>query len=263
MTYKHLILSLLCVLSMGLHSELKGQAHKQRQLSLQPSIMHISLLDNQATPVLHEGLGPGLGLTFARETRLDLWRFSLGGNLLRFQPAEAALRWREPYLSGTYAQFQMAYLRTIKETASWKWALGGRIQQDVLIDFDRIGNFPYVFIPGGIFAESKVSFSPSSKHLLSGSLAIPFLSWITDMPYNQIPRVEGRAPDVVSAFQAGTRLATLNSYQRVDASLTYSFSFRPKWQLHLQHLWAWMHDVHPRNMWAYHGNAALGISYQW
>ena len=177
--------------------------------------MHMSLLDNQATPVLHEGLGPGLNLTFERITNSNLWLFRLGGNMLQFQAVEAELRWKEAYLSGIAAHLQIAHLFSIKQTPQWQWMLGGMLRQDALVDFDGIGNFPYLFVPGGCVCEGLCRIFSCPKTIGSRVLSpCQYFHGLRICPITRFHGLKAEHQMWFLPFRQVHRLASWNSYQR-------------------------------------------------
>lgn len=242
---------------------MSAQSSPQRSLRLQLGPQQMTLLDLQATPVIHNGPGLGLQLDFSRETESSIWHYQLGAGMLSFRAADEAVRFGELFLSGTFAHFGLSHLRQLGASEKWSWHAGGMLRQMATIDFSGIGYFPWIFAQGGLYAKGHIRYQLAQTHRLSGSLALPLMSWITDMPYNQIPRVEGRAPDVISALRSGTRLASWNSFQQAVVELDYAWQLAPKWSLSAQYQGSWMHDAVPADMWAYRNALFLGASYQW
>lgn len=224
---------------------------------------HITLLDEQATPVLYQGAGPAVALQHERAASRHLWRFALDGGKLAFQPVDPALRFYNAQPTGFFAGFDVSRLTSVAEKEKIEIMLGPGLQQEILVDFEGIGNWPYVFVQGGVFANGTLAYRPGNRHRFEAGLALPLVSWLTDMPHQQIPRVEGRAPDVASLFKTGTRLTTWLSYQRVDAKFGYTYHLRDSWSFTAWYDWAWFHDAKPRDLWAWQGNMLIGVRYRY
>lgn len=221
---------------------------------------YITLLDEQATPVLYKGAGPTAAVQYQRTAGSNLWQFAFNGGKLAFQPVDRSLRFYEAQPTGFFAGMRVSRLSSVVENEMLKVALGPSLQQEMLVDFEGIGNWPYAFVQGGIFARGRLAYRPDARHRFEAGMAVPLFSWLTDMPYQQIPRVEGRAPDLFSLAKTGTRFASWGGYQRLDVSLVYSFQFHNSWQVTAVYEGAWFHDAKPRDLWAWQASTMLGIT---
>ena len=240
-----------------------AQEESKRKLFFRIGQQQIHLLDEQASPILYRGQGMQLQLGFAKQKASHAWEYQLGFASLVMEPSNPELRFGEVEATTTAAHLLISYLRKLTSKGKWNWYVGGKFQQELLLDFDAIADFPWIFAQGGLFLQTKFDYRLNEKHDLSASLALPIFSWLIDMPYQQIPRLEGRGPDVVSVIKTGTRLSFWDSYQRVDFNLNYQYSFSPKWQLAANYQWAWFHDREPRDLWAFQGRLSLGLSHLW
>ncbi|MEO1450314.1 MAG: hypothetical protein AAFV07_12350 [Bacteroidota bacterium] len=240
-----------------------GQAPSKHTLSLLAGGHQVKLLDLHASPIIHKGPGPGFQVRYVHEGEKRSWDFDLGYGKLRFQPSQEALRFRKPSFSGDFVQLQATNLYTLSDTERWTWQVGGMIRQMLMMDFDGVGNFPWIFAAGGMYAKGKVHYRLNETHAFSGTLALPLASWITDMPYEHIPRIEGQAPGVNSALREGTRLTSWNSFQQVLAELDYHYSLSDNWSFQAQYQWNWMHEAQPSDLWAYRHGLLLGFNYHW
>jgi len=249
--------------SMGVSARVMAQPETNHRLSLHMGAQHITMLDEQATPVLYQGMGPQVALAYEWRAPTHWWQFGLNGGLLRFQPADPEVSFSEPYLSGIAGGLHISYLHLLRENEKSTWMLGASIQEELLVDFEGIGNWPYILGQGGIYAKGRWDYLLTHKHHIGAVISFPMLAWLTDMPYHQIPRVEGRAPDVVSAIRIGTRIPSWDSYQRVDIKLMYEFHFNEKWSFCTHYDWAWFHDAKPHDLWAYQGRLAFGLIHKW
>lgn len=242
----------------------EAQSSTRNRLALGAGFSHLTLLDRQASPLLYGGTGPSFTLGYGRTAPTHQWRLDLHGGLLAMQPAETALRFEHTYFSAQSAGFRFTYLHLLKSTEKSTWKIGASVVEDILIDLNyEVGRWPYALAQGGLYATGQWDYQLLPKHRLSLAAALPLLPIITDMPYHQIPRVEGRAPDVVSVFKAGTRTAFWNSYQRADINLSYEFMASQKWQVGASYQWAWFHDARPDHLWAYKGTLSVNIAHSW
>lgn len=246
-----------------LFNKLEAQEETNRKLFFRLGQQQLHLLDEQASPILYRAQGIQAQVGFTRQKALHSWEYQLGFASLVMEPSRPELRFGEAEATTTGANLQISYLRNLSPETKWNWQIGGRLQQELLLDFDAIADFPWIFAQGGVFAQGQLDYRLKEKHALSATLALPLFSWIIDMPYHQIPRLEGRVPDVITVIKTGTRLSFWDSFQRFDLGLNYQYSFSPKWQLAANYQWAWFHDREPRGLWAYQGRLGLGLSYLW
>lgn len=241
----------------------QGQDTVSRYLGLHGGLQHNTFLDRQATPLPHSGTGGVVGLQFGHRKIKHLWQLEARAGRMAFQPAEEAFRYYDPEPTATTAHFDLAYLRLVRLPGPIKFYLGGSLREDILVDFEGIGNWPYLFASGGFFARGRLEYNASNKHRFSTGLSVPVLPWITDMPYNQIPRIVGRVPDALTLFKVGSRLVFWNSFQRVDLRFSHDYLFSKHWSSGLYYDWTWYHDSVPRGAWAYQGQLTFNISYRW
>lgn len=263
MNFLKLIFFLSWMLPLSQSNWLAAQTEPERNLLLHLGVQHFTMLDRQATPVLYEAWGPQLSIGYNQRTQKGLLTFGLNGGLLKFQPNDPELQFIVTSLSGISAGLNASYLHSILEVNKSEFLVGAALKQEVILDFDGIGNFPWIFGQGGIFVKGRWNYSLNEKNQFSATLALPVFSWITDMPYNQIPRVPGKEPGVGSVISEGSRIASWNSYQRVDVELMYRFDFHEKWSLSSRYQWAWFHDSQPLDLWAYQGTFSVGILRRW
>ncbi|MEL7529837.1 MAG: hypothetical protein AAFN10_00940 [Bacteroidota bacterium] len=243
---------------------LSPKLHAQNQLGLQLGGQHLSFLDQQATPLVYRGLGPQIRLHYNRQNEAHQWDYSLRGGLVAFAPQEPTIRaQRETSLGGTSVGLQATYYYRFAERGDWAFSAGAGIRQEMMLDFGDIGGFPWILGQGNVVLKAKADYQLGTQHHFSGELGIPAFSWITDMPYNQIPRLEDRAPDVVTVFTVGTRAPSWGSYQRVDLGLSYRYDWNDKWSFSSRYDWAWYHDDTPKDLWAYQGVLTLGVARSW
>lgn len=238
--------------------------HAQNRLGLQLGGQHLSFLDQQASPLLYQGLGPQLRLTYNRQHDRSEWEYILRAGVLAFSPQEPSIReLRSASLSGTSVGLQASYYYRFAERESWAFSAGVGLRQEMLLDFGAIGDFPWILGQGNLLLKAKADYDLGEQHHFSAELGLPAFSWITDMPYNQIPRLENRAPDVVTVFAVGTRTPSWGSYQRVDLGLVYRYDWNEKWSFSSRYDWAWYHDATPKDLWAYQGVLTLGVDRRW
>ncbi|MEL6254756.1 MAG: hypothetical protein AAFR87_22280 [Bacteroidota bacterium] len=242
---------------------LSAQEDVFRKLFLRLGTLDLHLLDEQASPILYQGNGIQAQFGFERQKNLNHWVYSLSLGQMTLLADDPEVRFGEEEAGTSVMALQLSYLRVIPGSNSLSWSYGARLQNELLLDFEAIGDFPWIFAQGGIFAQTQLEYRLGEKHQLSGGFALPVFSWIIDMPYSQVPRTEGKAPGVGSAIREGFRIPSWATYQRVDLSLGYQFNFAEKWSLESQYQWAWFHDKEPRNLWAYQGRLGLGISHRW
>lgn len=236
----------------------------QNRLSLQLGGQHVSFLDQQASPLIYQGMGPQLSLNFNRQHQRSEWDYGLRGGLLALRPQEPSVReWRGASLGGTSVGLQASYYYRFAERGNWAFSAGIGIRQEMLLDFGAIGGFPWILGQGNLLFKAKAEYDLGDQHHFSVGIGLPAFSWITDMPYHQIPRLENRAPDVVTVFSVGTRTPSWGSYQRVDLGLTYRYDWNEKWSFSSRYDWAWYHDASPKDLWAYQGVLTLGVDRRW
>lgn len=240
-----------------------AQEESYKKLFLRLGTLDLHLLDEQASPILYQGNGIQAQLGFEKQKGLNRWAYSLSLGQMTLLADDPEVRFGENEAGTSSMAVQLSYLRAIPGSGSFRWSYGARLQNELLLDFEAIGDFPWIFAQGGIFAQAQVDYVLGERHQLSGGLALPVFSWIIDMPYSQVPRTEGKAPGVGSAITEGFRIPSWATYQRVDLSLGYQFDFAENWSLEAQYQWAWFHDKEPRNLWAYQGRLGLGISHRW
>lgn len=242
---------------------LRAQEETSKKLFLRLGSLDLHLLDEQASPILYQGNGIQAQIGFEKQKSLNSWAYSLSIGQMKLQPDDPEVRFGEGEAGTSAMAVQLSYLRRIPGSGSFAWSYGARLQNELLLDFEAIGDFPWIFAQGGIFAQTQLEYAAGEKHQISGGIALPVFSWIIDMPYSQVPRTEGKAPGVGSAITEGFRIPSWATYQRVDLSLGYQFDFAEKWSLEALYQWAWFHDKEPRNLWAYQGRLGLGISHRW
>lgn len=257
--YKLIFLALSGFLTQGL----LGQEAPQRQLRLGVGVYHINMLDKQASPLVHKGLGRTVQLGFDLKKEVAWWKYELNYGWLGFHASNPDFRFEERDFEGTYAALRISHLRKISESEKWTLRVGAMLQQEAMLDFEGVADFPWIFAQGGLFVNGHWEYKLSERQSIAGKISLPLFGWITDMPYNQIPRVEGRAPDEISVIRKGTRMASWGSFQRIDLGVDYSLDFSNKWRLNATYQWAWFHDAVPRDFWAYQGALQLGIGYRW
>ncbi|MEM6344699.1 MAG: hypothetical protein AAF927_12490 [Bacteroidota bacterium] len=238
--------------------------HAQKQISLQLGGQHLNFLDRQASPIPYQGLGPQLRLNYQHQNERHQWSYDLRGGVLAFSPQEPSVQeWRATSLGGTSVGLQASYFYRFAERGDWAFSAGVGLRQEILLDFGAIGGFPWFLGQGNLLLKAKTDYHIGAQHHFSAELGLPAFSWITDMPYNQIPRLEDRVPDVATVFVVGTRSPFWASYQRVDLGLAYRYDWNEKWSFSSRYDWAWYHDAQPKDLWAYQGVLTLGLSRRW
>lgn len=254
---------ILLMLSGFLPQVLLAQEAPSRHLQVGTGIYHISILDQQASPLVYRGHASTIHVGFDREKKNALWRYDFNYGWLGFHASNPDYRFEKREFKGTYGALRISHLRTLSETGKSVISLGAMLQQEVVLDFEGVADFPWIFGQGGVFAKGSWEYQLSEQQTLSAKLAFPLFGWITDMPYNQIPRIEGRVPDEITVIKEGTRMVSWNSYQRIDLGLGYTFKLSERWQLYADYQWAWFHDKTPRDFWAYQGVLMVGVGYRW
>jgi len=245
-----------------------GTADAQRtinnRLTAGAGLAYLTMLDRQASPVLYVGSGPAFLLTYERIAATNQWQLEVNGGMLAMQPSDKELRFEDPYFSAQTGGFHLTYLHLIKSYEKSTWKIGASLNEEMLVDMNyEVGRWPYAFAQGGLYAEAQWNYQLSGRHQLGASVALPIVAAITDMPYNQIPRVEGQYPGLASIFKVGTRMPFWNTYQRADIDLAYEFTASSKWRLGARYKWAWLHDQEPKDFWAYNGTLSLNIIRAW
>ncbi|MEL6842316.1 MAG: hypothetical protein AAFP02_03815 [Bacteroidota bacterium] len=238
-------------------------AQTSQRLNLQIGPGHLRLLDLQAAPVTYRGLGPHLRLGYERKQARGEWQYQLRYGLMAIQAADKDIRQSRGFGFGAHnLALQAGYNYRLVEGASWAFSAGVGLRQELLLDFGSVGAFPWIFGQGNVLLQAKYDYQ-RGPHQLSAGAAVPIFSWITDMPYHQIPRLEGRAPDVYTVFAVGTRVPSWSSYQRVDLNLNYAYELNEAWSLSAHYQWSWYRDEQPDDLWAYQGILSLGFNRRW
>ncbi|MEL6537731.1 MAG: hypothetical protein AAFQ98_20080 [Bacteroidota bacterium] len=231
-------------------------------LTLRGGYQHASILDQQANPIIHQANGPALGLGYERLQTNAYWEVGLSMSLQDMQVKNKDLRWKPSELTTTSATLSLRYAHPILHTDGGSLWLGGVLQQDVIVDFEGVGDFPWLFGQGAISPELSWKQPVAQAGQFSVSAGAPLMGWLIDMPYHQVPRVEGEVPGVSSILQKGTRLVWWNTYQRFHARVEYQHTFSDQWSAQARYDFLWWHDALPKDFWGYQGLATIGISRQ-
>ncbi len=264
MKMKCIRVQVLFISALLLCEESWAQSSTVNRLSLGAGLNHISLLDEQASPLLYRGTGPAFSLAYERYQPNHQWQFHLNAGMLAMEPAESKLQFEDPYLSATSGGIHISHLRLVKKKEKISWWLGASLNGDLLVDLnEEIGNWPYVFTQGGLYANSQWDYLHNSKNRFVISVAIPIVAVVTDLPFHQIPRVKEQAPDVGSLFKVGTRVPFWNTYQLLLIDLMYELAATTKWKVNGCYRWSWTHDSEPRDLWAKHGIFSLKLVRAW
>ena len=101
-------------------------------------------------------------------------------------------------------------------------------------------------------------YRPAENHHLSASVSFPLVSLVTRMPWSLDPVRPGRA-DWISFFKVGTRFATVDTFQHVQATVTYRYTIASGATLVAAYQPAWLHYSLPRDITVVSNHIALGV----
>lgn len=259
---KYLKVAVLFIGAMQIQNESVAQAEAINQLSIEGGLHQLSLFDKQASPLLYKGAGPAFSLAYGRVKENHQWAIQANGGLLTLKPNE--IEQVEDPGSTISAGMHITYLHRVKNSKKMTWWAGASLNEDLLVNLNyEIGGWAYVFAQGGLYANTQLNYQLNPKNSLKASLAIPVVAVVTDMPFHQIPRVEGRPPDVVSLFKVGTRMPFWNSYQMIAGDFVYEVTANQKWKMNVCYRWSWTHDSKPLNLWVTDATFSLKLIRTW
>ncbi len=245
-------------LVLSLHA-VQAQTKNTNGLGISGGIQHITFLDKHASPLVYNGVGPNFGLTYQHLNQNFLISTNFRGGLLKLRPADETLQFYDPGLTGTSVGFDFSLLKGISKNLY----LGGGISEDLILDFGEVGNFPWMFSQANLLVKSRWIQILSDDQTLQFGLDVPLMTIVTDMPYEQIPRVEGKAPDVSTLLQEGTHLRSWSSFQKFSIDIQYDWQVLENWGLRAAYNWSWFHDHQPKDFSAFQGFLIISILKTW
>jgi hypothetical protein len=251
-------------------------AQDANEFLLNAGYTRLMLLDHLASPNVFDSNGVTLTAGYARNNaRLTIYA-DLSGSfdsmyLHELGRVPLAFRWTEP--SGEVLEDYGSLRYDLIGGGLTAGALlrihgpGGRaLPVDVGIGMNLKEILRYSFAQqwqgmintASIQAELQCVFEVADGHELEGSISFPFASLVTRMPWSLDPVTPG-IPDWIAYFMHGTRFATVNTFQHVQAGLSYKYSVNPGVSLVLEYAAAWLHYSLPRDITVITNNLSVGV----
>ncbi len=254
--YLYLFLCILPLLVCGQTPE------KAQGLQLDVGMYHFSLLDHQASPIIYALNTPMLGLGYQHENAKRVLETGLYFTLGQFQAKDKDVPTFLDNEITTYAfGLDFNYWKILTKNEQWTHYIGGSLAYDFTIDFEAIADFPWGMGRGRLGVGYWGIYTLTNAHQLSVKAKVPLVGFITRLPYSNIPRVLGKIAGVSSFFEAGTSIATWNTYQYVDLELAYTLPLNEKWTLEPTYHLSYFAHNQPDQMRAYNQMFTFALRY--
>lgn len=234
----------------------------QTELTFEPGVQHLRMLDRHASPLAYQTTGTNLGLHFRKEKNNRL--LSMRGSFMisQLEPVDASLfRYNFNGEKNTIsAALAISHLWKHQRIPSFWW--GATLNYNAFVDFEGVANFPWATLYGDVGLRARRDFLVGEKITLQVDAGLPLVGVVTRQPYNFIPRVEEEEPGVPSLLKLGTKVATWNSYQRFDFGLAGKLELGRRWTLRPEYRFHWARYTTPDVLRLYRQEVVVGLSYK-
>ena len=237
---------------------------------------YIKTLDLLYSPVMYKSVRTDLQLGFLHKSKNGIFSSDLNIFLGSLKPNSGgavivyanetdihgveSTEDMELQMSQVGVNLRLGYLHQMQQLRSASKAiyLGGSIEENLTYTpgFVNIGVINYA----SLNARARFDFFLKNGKPIIFELAIPLISVVTRLPYNQSPGVPGQS-GLGAFFTGNNKIETLNHFQNARFSIQYPFLIKKRIALHIRYEASWMHYYEPRHLTHAGNQLSLGLTF--
>jgi hypothetical protein len=152
---------------------------------------------------------------------------------------------------------QASYFRKVAGTGNVRWFAGASLQDMAVYPENNIGLLNSLSLDAGFQMLANLG----ERQTLHAQLTFPVVALNTRLPWHNTA-TDPVAPEMKTFFKTGTRLVTVNNFQRFSWQVNYSRRLSDRWNLGAGFAFAWLRVPYYQPMKSFVSNFKLFTSYQ-
>ena len=248
---------------------------KKSYLGLSLGWQNFTFYDQHASPLTHgtNSIFPHVGLSFERETGRSFFGIKLDGAIGSANPLRFGARDYQIDFDATHSfQYQITsqfinahvgivYLRRIKslQASKLQYWVGGAINETAFYA-DEVASFPWLLNTLTLDPTFKLQYVPHHRHRANVGVDFTLAGMFTRAPFSIFPK-SNHDKNVPAYFKQGTRLATINGFQKVNLQVGYGFQLARHLAIGATYKLQWFHYNYPKKLIALDKHFDINIAY--
>lgn len=240
----------------------QAQRKPTNQIGITLGWQNFQFLDKHASPLKYgtNSLFPSLGLYYSHQTDQSYYNIKVSGakgtaNALRFGAREYKTKWssKDSFQYQVSSQFinaniEATYFRNIRSLSTDKtqYWVGGSLNESAYYA-DEVANFPWMVNTLDLSPAFQMQHTTYTKHSIGFKVDLAAIGLVTRSVYSLFPK-SNKDKNVPAYLKQGTRLASVNKYQKVNLQFNYQFQMTKHFAVGAEYRLKWMHSTYPKHL---------------
>lgn len=239
-----------------------AQSKPKNTVGLTLGWQNFKMADQHASPLQYgtNAIFPRVGLSYKHQKNTSFYEIKVSGAKGNLNPAKFGARTYGTKWSNTdsfqyqiasafiHADIEASYYRNITSlsTQNTQYWVGGKLNESAYYG-DEVANFPWMLNVLDLSPSLAVDYSPSKQHQLGIKVDLGAVGLVTRAVYSIFPK-SNKDKNVPAYFKQGTKLASVNRYQKVQFQLEYKYLASKHFEIGAAYRLKWMHYNYPKSL---------------
>ena len=246
---------------------------KRNSLGISAGWQQMKFFDQHASPLIYKATAsPRLGVFYNHQSDRSIFNIKVSGgvgtaNPERFGARDYQIKWSDTsgFRYQVASQFinaniQTTYLRRLSPLNSkFSTWVGGTINESAYYA-DEVANFNWFTNAVDFSPALQLNYAVNNKHNLGVKIDFASIGVLTRMVYSFFPK-SNKDKNVVALFKQGTRVASVNKYQKVNVVFDYKYFASNSIALGADYQVKWFRYTYPKTIKAIDNSFNLNMEY--